>query len=727
MLVNIASGKWESRESGIGRNGKPVREVLLSSLPRELQVKWVDRNRPQPSPVIGVPADTPPPDTELRLTETLKRYQVDERDAFLNEARRLSAIVARYDAIEPKRQPVPGAAVKKLEFVSAVLHLCREAICTDDVVLSREPRRAQCPSPYTLEGWSRRCKTDGLLTFLRSPANWKSNSERMTSAPRKTDRRRAVISARAVEWVNENWRSSPTARSLYKKLVKRARKEGWTIPSESWLYRKYKSLPKIVQTSVFEGQKAYTAKCQPFYQRDNRDLEALQMLCGDHSKRDVTVRLRDGSLTRPWLTLWLDLRLYLIWGWHLDLIPSSTTIGLAYANGVRTFGAQPPAREGYQSYVYTDQGKDYKSQDFTGKTLVFKQAARIDGALSFLLEHRKVGLLNDLGGVQQILARGYNAREKQVERVHRDISTAEQSTFSEAEYCGRDAKNKPDAWRDAWARHERLLKRARGGNHLLLDDSPFMTLDDYREWISGWINEHNNSVHEMGTLGGAKIVPIEEYQRLYTTHYTISEETLALLLMKATDSPRQIRKNGIWLHQRQWWYMHPAMSEYQDSYVEVRYDDADYSRCWVVLPNGDLCEAGLATPGAIRNPNRETLRMIKRQEASQKQTIRDFNLLTQSILRGETTEDRVAALIEPEEEEERVAVAAGGAARSFSDSSIGTSARVHQLTRLDRPKLRATAQQIQSVTVDEVSRIQADESIFDSRDTGRVKEFDFEE
>jgi hypothetical protein len=710
VLVNIASGKWESREAGVGRNGKPVREVALASLPVDLQREYLRQQQPV-EPESDVNGQTPEedtpssPDSQLaKLTQALSRYPQATREAYINEVNRLDRIVLRYDALNPKRT---RDAHDNLDFTPEVKALCREAVCSEPLILAREPKRGKVPSPFSLDRWSRRRKAEGLITYLRATP---------TATTNKVDKRKAQISPDAAEWLNDNWRNSPSPKKLYEKLQKKARVSRWKIPSYSWLYLKYKAIFPVVRTAVFQTDKIYQSLHKPYVPRSVADLDALQMLCGDHHVLDVHCWIEETKqLVRLWLTAWQDMRTGLFWGYHLDVTPSSYTIGCAYANGVRSFYAQPCSRpdESFHSYLYTDNGKDYKSRNLKGEVEVHKQAARIEGGLQMLLTQQGVGLASD-ADVKQFFARNYNGREKPIERAFKDLADSIQHDFFRSGWCGRSTSDRPDSWRDLYARHVKAAKRGQ--------TSPFPTDRDIRAWVADWIHKYNTSVHTRANLGGAKIVPLAEYQRLYTTRYEISDSTLALMLMKPTRGA--LKKDGVWCLGSHYW--HEAMSEFKGQraadgkflQLEVRYTDEDYRQVWVLLPNGVLVEATRLAPSSVLTPNKETHAAVAQMIKHERGVINQFQLIQQSNMRGESVEDRVAQLIEveqPMEEELPLAV-----------NASDTQSRVQKIGRLDGKKLRAV-QPRSKVTSEQVSSVAADVEIFETPEVGRVSEFDYED
>ncbi|GEM_PF-1859710 len=662
-----------------------VRAYLLKQSLIEQEQSQINRAASDPEPE---PLQRDIHERLSTLQAALLRYPLIERDAWLREIERLGKLIEKYDSIDPKRRV--NKTTGKPEFLASINDICEEAVCTDQTILAREPRRAQRPSPHTLDGWLRSYRKDGLLAFVRMPGK-----------KAETDNRKAKISEAAAEWVNQNWRSFRSPRALYRALEKKAKKERWTIPSEIWIYRKWESLPKPVKVKHIEGEKAYVSKYAPYVPRDYSDLDALQVLCGDHSQRDVFVLMHDNLIARPWFTVWLDLRTYLVWGWHLDSVPSSHTVGAAYANGVRTFGAQPFSRpaENYFSYWYTDQGKDYKSRNFNNEITVHRRAFNLEGGIEVMRVQQKVGYLND-NDVKRILARGYNAREKAVERIFRDFSDWEENTFDE--YCGRNTVDRPDRFRRMYADHQQFMRGKRG-------ESPFIGFEEYREALAGFIQEWNSKEHERATLGGARIVPLEEFGRLYTVRYEIPEDTLAMLLMKPAQC--MIRKNGVRVPALgKDFYACDEMIPYKGNYIEVRWTPDDYDHVWCILPDNPpetrIVQARRVVPTSLINPNQEVIRERVTAQARERKYIREYEPLNSATLRIEENTQEAAQ----EEEEPLRAVASGG-----------SPARVQKLTRFDGPKQRAIEKK--PVTAKDVAAVEADESIFDSApQRGRVIE-----
>jgi hypothetical protein len=306
----LKSGEWKGLGVTRKRRGKFDSKVLLASLPLENQVAFLRSRVAADRATAGLALlDLSNPvieEQEKVLRASLLRIPSEERAVWISEAIRVVKVVTRYGAIKPKRKF--DHETGKYRFVPEVLKLCQEAACDSPVIIEREPHRADPPAPHTLDGWLRSYQDDGLLFFLRKAP---------TINPNKPDGRVAVMSEGAQQWISANWSRFKSARPLFKDLERSAKEKGWIIPSFSWFYRLWNKMPEIVKTFRLQGESTYTAKYAPFVPRDYSDLQALQVLCGDHSERDVTVLWNDGTLVRPWLTLWLDLCTWLIWGWYL--------------------------------------------------------------------------------------------------------------------------------------------------------------------------------------------------------------------------------------------------------------------------------------------------------------------------------------------------------------------------------------------------------------------------
>jgi hypothetical protein len=238
------------------------------------------------------------------------------------------------------------------------------------------------------------------------------------------------------------------------------------------------------------------------------------------------------------------------------------------------FGAQPPSRptDGYLSYIYANPQRDYRSHNCDGKVIaVHGQAMRLDGGLEFLRLQRKVGILNELA-LRQLMPRSGN---QPLQGFFRAMANWEENTFSES--CARIPNARPEQWRRLYARHERAVRDK------AIRDSPFPSLETYRQALDDFIQDYNSSPHERLTPGSDLVVPLEEYRRLYTTTFAIAPETLALLLLKSDR--RVIRKNGVQCFKKHFFFFNEAMAIFKGHVTEVLFSERDQSRVWVVLPN----------------------------------------------------------------------------------------------------------------------------------------------
>ncbi len=117
----------------------------------------------------------------------------------------------------------------------------------------------------------------------------------------------------------------------------------------------------------------------------------------------------------------------------------------------------------------------------------------------------------------------------------------------------------------------------------------------------------------------------------------------------------------------------------------------------------------------------QTLRAVAQARAHERKVIRDYSLILESQMRGESLEDRVAAVL-PVERQQELPLFAGD---DDLPAPVLPPARVHQLTRFDRRKLRAVPDSHQ-VTAADVAATEPALVISESAPGNRVIEFDYE-
>jgi transposase InsO family protein len=110
---------------------------------------------------------------------------------------------------------------------------------------------------------------------------------------------------------------------------------------------------------------------QQYVTRDVTQYEPGELWLGDHTELDFMVINEHGKPDRRWITSFLDIRTGLLVGYHLSWQPNSTTIALAFRNGI--LGTQLRAYTESGDYkdvhittipdeVMIDNGKDYRSR-----------------------------------------------------------------------------------------------------------------------------------------------------------------------------------------------------------------------------------------------------------------------------------------------------------------------------------------------------------------------------
>lgn len=398
-------------------------------------------------------------------------------------------------------------------------------------------------SQSTLYNWQAKHRADGLSGLL--PQYGKRKGERRIDAP--------AWEFFQVQYLQQ---SRPSVGDCYILLARKAKIEGWTIPSRATIARMVKEdIPEAVRTLRRFGDKKYMDDIQTFTRRDPESIRAGEVFVGDHHILDVFINvgtIEKPKWARPWMTAWLDMRSRKFVGWTVNLSPCTDEIIAAFANA-----ALDPAI-GLPRHIYIDNGRDYCSAKFAGRGHRGNPLTEEDKE-TLIAEGKMARSLMDRLDIKTHWAIVENARAKVIERAFKEVVERFSKAFPL--YCGRNQDERPDVLEERMKNPKKYA----------------MNLAEFRAIFDDWIRTVFNKTTSQGA-GRAGECPDETYMRTRLPVRTADADVMRLYFMRSTN-PFRIGRNGITFRKAE--YYHPDMALLKGKRVYVRYRDEDPEHIWL--------------------------------------------------------------------------------------------------------------------------------------------------
>ncbi len=350
----------------------------------------------------------------MKTKHSKKEQPVPGPERSLDEITR-QALWQRFEAATAKQKE---RARQNLEILQAHDELVKSGISQTDTLFQLSKRFGKGTSKSTVirlrnsvEGVD---KSDWLPLLM---PGWKGNCCQ------------ATYTEDARQWIRENFLilSKPALRAVYRRAQNLALRNGWVIPSYDAVKRDIESIPLPVRVLLREGEKALS-KMYPSPERDYSTLQIHDIWVTDGRKADVFVKWEDGTVSRPILVAWMDVRSRKILGWEIDQTENADLIRLAFKKAAENSHAIP--RE-----ALMDNGRGFASKTITGG---------IQNRYRFKVrEDDPLGILPMLG-IAVIWALPGRGQSKPIEPFFKNIAEMEKSREFSGAYCGNTPLTKPE-------------------------------------------------------------------------------------------------------------------------------------------------------------------------------------------------------------------------------------------------------------------------------------------
>lgn len=375
---------------GRGGAGGDRFEILLTSLPQVLQARWnaraVARDGEAPVGTERIAAGYPWPHAQ-REAEHLAFSRLPE--SMQRAARRKAAIVEMFREFD-------GTETKAGERWREVA------------------REAGCSVP-TVRQWVKRCEG-----FHR--ADWP-----MRLKDAYTGRvARARITAEALDVIKAEYLrpTKPHLKPIYRRAKAEAQARGWVIPSYETVKRLVNAEGRAVLAMMREGRDVREQTIYPAHPRDYSTLALHEVWCSDGRKADVFVKWPDGTVGRPIVIAWMEVRSRKILGYYVDQVESAEGVRRSLRQALEHANAVP-------QNALIDNGMGYAAKMLSGGDATRRRFKQTEGEPPGILP---------LLGIKARWAQPARGRSKPIESFWRQLAELDKS-FPEGAYCG----NRPDA------------------------------------------------------------------------------------------------------------------------------------------------------------------------------------------------------------------------------------------------------------------------------------------
>jgi putative transposase len=227
-------------------------------------------------------------------------------------------------------------------------------------------------------------------------------------------------------------RSLTTSETPLAVLIQEAREiataNGWTIPSDDAIRGRLNKEPKWVATMGRKGPKALE-RSYPAIQKNYESLALHELWESDGRKSDVFCVWPDGTIARPFIIVWQEVRSRLVLGVKGFLNPSAAGVLAAFGMAMERAQTAP-------DFAKIDNGREYASKLATGGQKTRYRFKVVPG--------EQPGIMTQVGTNAEWSPPG-RGQDKPIESFWRFVADrCDKAPEFEGAYCGRNPVVKPE-------------------------------------------------------------------------------------------------------------------------------------------------------------------------------------------------------------------------------------------------------------------------------------------